>query len=73
MTEGLCTCRFQSTFLASQAVTGSLATSGLLEAKDAQGTTLMEVLQQEGLAQSPLDLAKSSIKPEDIQGCAPAH
>ncbi|KAK9840016.1 hypothetical protein WJX74_002133 [Apatococcus lobatus] len=68
--EGL---RFQSTFLASQAVTGSLATSGLLDAKDAGGLSLMELLRQEGLAQTPADLSKSSINPEHIAGYVEVH
>ena len=70
LTAWCCTCRFQSTFLASQAVTGSLATSGLLEAKDAQGMTLMEALRQGGFAQNPADLSTSSIKPEHVEGYA---
>ena len=61
-------CRFQSTFLGSQAVTGTLVGSGLLEARDSQGDSLMEVLQGEGLAQSPSDVMRSRLKASSVQG-----
>ncbi|KAK9838405.1 hypothetical protein WJX84_004812, partial [Apatococcus fuscideae] len=68
--EGL---RFQSTFLGSQAVTGTLVGSGLLEARDSQGDSLMEVLQGEGLAQSPSDVMRSRLKASSVQGYVEVH
>jgi len=42
--------RFKSTFLGSRAVAGTLLKHGLLDAKDAQGSSLREVLVSEGRA-----------------------
>jgi allantoate deiminase len=64
--------RFQSTFLGSRAVAGSLDT-GMLEAADADGMTVRQALEQAGFDPSPAALSSAMLRPEQLQAYVEVH
>ena len=69
--------RFQSTFLGSRAVAGTLIKNKMLEAKDKAGVTLAEALLNEGYLSPSADLestlTRAAIKPEEIDQYVEFH
>ncbi|KAK9813551.1 hypothetical protein WJX73_006575 [Symbiochloris irregularis] len=68
--EGL---RFQSTFLGSRAVAGSLLEQGALEMTDAQGHSLADVLSSQGFNSTPASIEKIAMEPSSVKGYVEVH
>mmetsp|Transcript_40748 Transcript_40748/g.49430 ORF Transcript_40748/g.49430 Transcript_40748/m.49430 type:complete len:495 (-) Transcript_40748:583-2067(-) len=64
--------RFQSTFLGSRAVSGTFPPE-LLENKDADGTTMAEVLDAAGLRGDIESIKRAALKPEEVAGYVEVH
>ncbi|KAL6756411.1 hypothetical protein V8C86DRAFT_1810565 [Haematococcus lacustris] len=66
--------RFQSTFLGSRAVAGSLIEAGMLAARDSGGATLQQVLQQHsGLGQVAAEVDGLALPPASLRGYVEVH
>lgn len=65
--------RFQSTFLGSLALAGQVYERGLLDARDADGTTLREALEEAGMDTSPEGFKATSLHPSEVDGYIEVH
>lgn len=65
--------RFQSTYLGSRALTGTLLDSGLLQNRDAAGLTVTDALEALGFAASETSLRKIRVPAEKIKGYVEVH
>lgn len=65
--------RFQSTFLGSKALAGSLVSSGVLDVRDSQGISLLEALQAKGLADTAEDVQAIALEPGALAGYVEVH
>lgn len=65
--------RFQSTFLGSKALTGSLVDSGILDVRDAQGQTILDALRGKGLADSVADIQAAALPVGALAGYVEVH
>ena len=65
--------RFQTTFLGSKALSGSLLDSGALEKRDSSGVSVLEALMQSGLTSSKEDIESSKIPKELVAGYVEVH
>ena len=66
---GVFVCRFQTTFLGSRAVAGTFLQHRLLEATDAAGISLGQLLQPQGSGDPEADVSKLAKKPQSVRGC----
>ena len=62
--------RFQTTFLGSRAMAGSLLRSGMLQAADKDGRTLSDVLYMHGFDGSDDAVGQIALRREAVKGCA---
>jgi hypothetical protein len=60
--------RFQTTFLGSRAVAGSLVSHGLLASTDKDGRSLSDVLYMHGFDGSEAAVAAIAKRPEEVKG-----
>ena len=65
--------RFQSTFLGSKGLAGSLVESGVLGVRDAQGVTLLEALRAKGLADTEEDIQAAALGRGALAGYVEVH
>ena len=63
-------CRFQTTFLGSRAMAGSLLRSGMLRAQDKDGRSLSDVLFMHGFDGSDAAVGQIALRREAVKGCA---
>lgn len=61
-------CRFQSTFLGSRAVAGSLVKHGVMDMKDANGHLFTDVLKSNGFDVSASAINLVAMQPSSIRG-----
>ena len=65
--------RFQTTFLGSRAVSGTLLGEGVLELHDATGHSMADVLRHHGFDSSESAIAKIAIPREKVRGYVEVH
>jgi allantoate deiminase len=65
--------RFQSTFLGSRALAGTLVSAGLLQARDAGGATLSRALEDAGMDGSEAGVAAAALRPEQVDAYVEVH
>lgn len=69
----VCVARFQTTFLGSRAMAGSLLRSGMLQALDRDGRNLSDVLFMHGFDGSDAAVGQIAMRREAVKGCAYTH
>ena len=65
--------RFQTTFLGSRTLAGTLLSSGALESRDGKGATLSDALMEVGMEGTPEALSAAALDPASIAGYVEVH